>query len=183
MSSSPSLPYDTAAAAAVWRRVGPTIPAYDETSVPCPAGVRCALPRQPGEAALRQLIDCAAGVRQCCRRCARNAPREVRRTLERLEQGELAALRGLLASYYLLTGQWYQPSCPAVTEGLPGALRALYRAEAQLAAGCTGAAEQVEDGCLGRRLAALGREAEERAKQAETVVENALTTGNNLLKW
>ena len=50
------------------------------------------------------------------------------------------ALRGLLASYYLLTGQWYQPSCPAVTEGLPGALRALYRAEAQLAAGCTGAA-------------------------------------------
>ena len=182
MSSSPSLPYDTAAAAAVWRRGGPTIPAYDETSVPCPAGVRCALPRQPGEVALRQLIDCAAGARQCCRRCARNAPREVRRTLERLEQGELAALRGL-ASYYLLTGQWYQPTCPAVTEGLPGALRALYRAEAQLAAGCTGAAEQVEDGCLGRRLAALGREAEERAKQAETVVENALTTGNNLLKW
>ena len=180
MSSSPSLPYDTAAAAAVWRRVGPT---YDETSVPCPAGVRCGLPRQPGEVALRQLIDCAAGARQCCRRCARNAPREVRRTLERLEQGELAALRGLLASYYLLTGQWYQPSCPAVTEGLPGALRALYRAEAQLAAGCTGAAEQLEDGCLGRRLAALGREAEERAKQTETVVENALTIGNNLLKW
>ena len=76
-----------------------------------------------------------------------------------------------------------RPVCPAVTEGLPGALRALYRAEAQLAAGCTGAAEQLGDGCLGRRLAALGREAEERAKQAETVVENALTIGNNLLKW
>ncbi len=183
MSSSPSLPYDTAAAAAVWRRVGPTIPAYDEADVSCPAGVRCVLPRQPGEAALRQLIDCAAGARQCCRRCARNAPREVRRTLEGLEQGELAALRGLLAAYYLLTGQWYQPACPAVTEGLPGALRTLYQAEVQLAAGCAGAAEQLEDGCLGRRLAALGQEAEERAKQAETVVENTLTIGNNLLKW
>ena len=183
MSSSPSLPYDTAAAAAVWRRVGPTIPAYDETSVPCPAGVRCGLPRQPGEAALRQLIDCAAGARQCCRRCARNAPREVRRTLERLEQGELAALRGLLASYYLLTGQWYQPSCPAVTEGLPGALRALYRAEAQLAAGCTGAAEQLEDGCLRQLLAAEGQRAADRAKKLAVLLENALTTENNLLKW
>ena len=183
MSSSPSLPYDTAAAAAVWRRVGPTIPAYDEADVSCPAGVRCALPRQSGEAALRQLIDCAAGARQCCRRCARNAPREVRRTLERLEQGELVALRGLLASYYLLTGQWYQPSCPAVTEGLPGALRALYRAEVQLAAGCAGATERLEDECLGQRLSILSREAAERAKQAGYVVENSLTTGNNLLKW
>ena len=107
----------------------------------------------------------------------------LRRTLEGLERGELAALRALLAMHFLLTGQWYQPAPPAAAEGLPAALRALYQAETGLARGCAGAAEQLEDGCLGRRLAALGREAEERAKQAETVVENALTTGNNLLKW
>ena len=40
MSDSPALPYDTAAAAAVWRRVAPAIPAYDEAGVPCPAGAR-----------------------------------------------------------------------------------------------------------------------------------------------
>ena len=93
MFDSPALPYDTAAAAAVWRRVAPAIPAYDEAGVPCPAGARCALPRQPGEAGLRQLIDRAAEARLCCRRCARNAPHSVRRTLEGLERGELAALR------------------------------------------------------------------------------------------
>ena len=75
MFDSPALPYDTAAAAAVWRRVAPAIPAYDEAGVPCPAGARCALPRQPGEAGLRQLIDRAAEGRLCCRRCARDAPR------------------------------------------------------------------------------------------------------------
>lgn len=183
MSSSRSLPYDTAAAAAIWQRVVPAIPAYGEAEASCPAGTRCALPQKSGEAALRQLIDYAAGARQCCHRCARNAPREVHRTLERLEQGELSALRGLLASYYLLTGQWYQPACPAVAEGLPGALRALYRAETQLAAGCAGSAERLEDGCLRRRLSTLSREAEERAKQVESVVEKTLTIGNNLLKW
>ena len=175
--------YDTAAAAAVWRRVGPAIPAYDDAGIPCPAGVRCVMPRRPGETALRQLIDCAAEARQCGCRCARNAPRQVRRTLEQVEQGELAALRALLAAHFLLTGQWYQPVCSAGAEGLPGALRALYLAETRLAAGCTAAAEQLEDGCLGRRLAELGREAEARAKQVGIVVENTLTIGNNLLKW
>ena len=153
MFDSPALPYDTAAAAAVWRRVAPAIPAYDEAGVPCPAGARCALPRQPGEAGLRQLIDRAAEARLCCRRCARNAPHSVRRTLEGLERGELAALR------------------------------ALYQAETGLARGCAGAAETLEDECFGQRLSVLSREAAERAKQVDSVVENSLTTGNNLLKW
>lgn len=183
MSDSPALPYDTAAAAAVWRRVAPAIPAYDEAGVPCPAGARCALPRQPGEAGLRQLIDRAAEARLCWRRCARNAPHSVRRTLEGLERGELAALRALLAMHFLLTGQWYQPAPPAAAEGLPAALRALYQAETGLARGCAGAAETLEDECFGQRLSVLSREAAERAKQVGSVVENSLTTGNNLLKW
>ena len=183
MSDSPALPYDTAAAAAVWRRVAPAIPAYDEAGVPCPAGTRCALPRQPGETALRQLIDRAAEACLCCRRCARNAPHSVRRTLEGLERGELAALRALLALYFLLTGQWYQPAPPAAAERLPAALRALYLTETQLARGCAGAAETLEEDCLRQRLYALGQEAAERAKQVGYVVENSLTTGNNLLKW
>ena len=33
------LVYDTAAAAAVWQRVGPALPAYD--AAPCPAGACC----------------------------------------------------------------------------------------------------------------------------------------------
>ena len=57
MSSSPSLPYDTAAAAAGWRRVGPTRAAYVETSGPGPAFRKAPRPpaalhwrghRQPG---------------------------------------------------------------------------------------------------------------------------------------
>ncbi len=38
------LVYDTAAAAAVWQRVGPALPAYD--AAPCPAGACCPLPRR-----------------------------------------------------------------------------------------------------------------------------------------
>ena len=113
----------------------------------------------------------------------RLAEDERRRTLEGLERGELAALRALLAMHFLLTGQWYQPAPPAAAEGLPAALRALYQAETGLARDCAGAAETLEDECLGQRLSVLSREAAERAKQVGSVVENSLTTRNNLLKW
>ena len=52
-----------------------------------------------------------------------------------------------------------------------------------MARGCAGAAETLEDECLEQRLSVLSREAAERAKQVGSVVENSLTTGNNLLKW
>ena len=50
------LVYDTAAAAAVWQRVGPALPAYD--AAPCPAGACCPLPRREtdSEAMLGGLI-------------------------------------------------------------------------------------------------------------------------------
>ena len=51
-----ALVYDTAAAAEVWRRVAPAIPAYGAGV--CPAGATCPLPRREtdGEAALGSLI-------------------------------------------------------------------------------------------------------------------------------
>ena len=113
---------------------------------------------------------------------ARNAPHSVRRTLEGLERGELAALRALLAMHFLLTGQWYQPAPPAAAEGLPAAAGAVSGGDGA-GPGCAGAAETLEDECPGQRLSVLSREAAERAKQVGSVVENSLTTGNNLLKW
>ena len=44
------LVYDTAAAAAVWQRVGPALPAYD--AAPCPAGACCPLPRRETDLSL-----------------------------------------------------------------------------------------------------------------------------------
>ena len=56
-----ALVYDTAAAAEVWRRVAPAIPAYGAGV--CPAGATCPLPRREtdGEAALGSLIADGAG--------------------------------------------------------------------------------------------------------------------------
>ena len=82
-----------------------------------------------------------------------------------------------------IAGLFFAPAPPAAAEGLPAALRALYQAETGLARGCAGAAETLEDECFRQRLSVLSREAAERAKQVDSVVENSLTTGNNLLKW
>ena len=78
------LVYDTAAAAAVWQRVGPALPAYD--AAPCPAGACCPLPRREtdSEAMLGGLIAEGAALYACCRRCAVRAPRQSRQALEQL---------------------------------------------------------------------------------------------------
>lgn len=183
MSGSPALPYDTAAAAAVWQRVAPSMPAYEAAEGLCPGGARCALPRRGDEGAVPRLIDLAASAWCCCRRCGEHAPPGIRRTLGELARQELAALRALLALHFLLTGRWYQPACAEAAEGLPGALRTLYLTEAQLSSGCAAAAEGTGDPYVRQRLAALGEEAAGRAKCAAEVVEKALTTGDNLLKW
>ena len=82
------LVYDTAAAAAVWQRVGPALPAYD--AAPCPAGACCPLPRREtdSEAMLGGLIAEGAALYACCRRCAVRAPRQSRQALEQLAREE-----------------------------------------------------------------------------------------------
>ena len=92
------LVYDTAAAAAVWQRVGPALPAYD--AAPCPAGACCPLPRREtdSEAMLGGLIAEGAALYACCRRCAVRAPRQSRQALEQLAREEQRAVRALLAA-------------------------------------------------------------------------------------
>ena len=133
------LVYDTAAAAAVWQRVGPALPAYD--AAPCPAGACCPLPRREtdSEAMLGGLIAEGAALYACCRRCAVRAPRQSRQALEQLAREE-------------------------------------QRACAELAA-------RMEDGCLRQLLAAEADRAAERGKRLANLLEKALTTENNLLKW
>ena len=101
-----ALVYDTAAAAEVWRRVAPAIPAYGAGV--CPAGATCPLPRREtdGEAALGSLIADGAAL-----------------------------------------------------------------------------AEQLENGCLRQLLAAEAERAAARGKSLAALLENSLTTANNLLKW
>ena len=161
------LVYDTAAAAAVWQRVGPALPAYD--AAPCPAGACCPLPRREtdSEAMLGGLIAEGAALYACCRRCAVRAPRQSRQALEQLAREEQRAVRALLAAYFLHTGRWRQPPAPAA-----GARE-----------GCAELAARMEDGCLRQLLAAEADRAAERGKRLANLLEKALTTENNLLKW
>ena len=151
------LVYDTAAAAAVWQRVGPVLPAYD--AAPCPAGACCPLPRREtdSEAMLGGLITEGAALYACCRRCAVRAPRQSRQALEQLAREEQRAVRALLAAYFLHTGRWRQPPAPAagVRETWLAALRRVYVGEAVVQRGCADLAARMEDGCLRQLLAAL----------------------------
>ena len=107
-----ALVYDTAAAAEVWRRVEPAIPAYGEGM--CPAGACCPLPRRETdtETALGQLITDGAQLYADCRRCAAQSPRSTRNSLLCLAQEQQRAVRSLLAAYFLHTGRWRQPPLP-----------------------------------------------------------------------
>ena len=144
------LVYDTAAAAAVWQRVGPALPAYD--AAPCPAGACCPLPRREtdSEAMLGGLIAEGAALYACCRRCAVRAPRQSRQALEQLAREEQ---------------------------------RGVYVGEAVVQRGCADLAARMEDGCLRQLLAAEADRAAERGKRLANLLEKALTTENNLLKW
>ena len=147
-----ALVYDTAAAAEVWRRVAPAIPAYGAGV--CPAGATCPLPRREtdGEAALGSLIADGAALYAACRRC---------------------------------TGRWRQPPVPAagLQEPWLTALRRVFLAESVLQRDCAALAEQLENGCLRQLLAAEAERAAARGKSLAALLENSLTTANNLLKW
>ena len=49
--------------------------------------------------------------------------------------------------------------------------------------GCADLAARMEDGCLRQLLAAEADRAAERGKRLANLLEKALTTENNLLKW
>lgn len=176
MSDTPLLPYDTAAAAAIWRRVSPALNAYPDAplSPPPPAG----------EAALHEAIDLAAALSRGCRRCAHGAPRTVYKALTTLATEEQSALRALLAACYLLTGCWYQPALsPAVSAPPSAALRQLYRQEARLSSCLDEGSQASTDDCLRELLTQQAEQSRLRARRLMAALENSLTIGNNLLKW
>lgn len=178
------LVYDTAAAAEVWRRVEPAIPAYGAV---CSTGACCPLPRREtdSEAALGQVIADGTAVYADCRRCAARSPQGARNALLALAREQQRTVHSLLAAYYLHTGRWRQPPAPApgVQEPLPAALRRVYIGEAVLQRGCAALSEHLEDGCLRQLMAAEAQRSADRAKKLANLLENTLTTRNNLLKW
>lgn len=180
-----ALVYDTAAAAEVWRRVAPAIPAYGAGV--CPAGATCPLPRREtdGEAALGSLIADGAALYAACRRCAARSPHGARRVLEQLAREQQRTVRSLLAAYFLLTGRWRQPPVPAsgLQEPWLTALRRVFLAESVLQRDCAALAEQLDNGCLRQLLAAEAERAAARGKSLAALLENSLTTANSLLKW
>ena len=132
---------------------------YDTAAAaPCPAGACCPLPRREtdSEAMLGGLIAEGAALYACCRRCAVRAPRQSRQALEQLAREEQRAVR---------------------------ALRRVYVGEAVVQRGCADLAARMEDGCLRQLLAAEADRAAERGKRLANLLEKALTTENNLLKW
>ena len=178
------LVYDTAAAAAVWQRVGPALPAYD--AAPCPAGACCPLPRREtdSEAMLGGLIAEGAALYACCRRCAVRAPRQSRQALEQLAREEQRAVRALLAAYFLHTGRWRQPPAQAAVEQAKGLAAEGYREIVINGIEISSWGwEWKDDSCLRQLLAAEADRAAERGKRLANLLEKALTTENNLLKW
>ena len=179
------LVYDTAAAAAVWQRVGPALPAYD--AAPCPAGACCPLPRREtdSEAMLGGLIAEGAALYAACRRCAVRAPGRARPPLIQLAGEQQRAVRALLAAYFLHTGRWRQPPAPAAgaEETWLAALRRGYVGGAGGQRGGGEAGGRVGGGCLRQLLAAEADRAAERGKRLANLLEKALTTEHNLLKW
>lgn len=70
-----------------------------------------------------------------------------------------------------------------VRETWLAALRRVYVGEAVVQRGCADLAARMEDGCLRQLLAAEADRAAERGKRLANLLEKALTTENNLLKW
>ena len=178
------LVYDAGTAGEVWRRVSPTLPPYGPDY---PAGACCPLPRreEDSEAALGRLIDDGAALYAACRRCAVRAPGRARPVLRQLAEEQQRSVRALVAAYFLLTGRWRQPPVPAagLQEPWLTALRRVFLAESVLQRDCAALAEQMENGCLRQLLAAEAERAAARGKSLAALLENSLTTANNLLKW
>ena len=181
------LVYDTAAAALiVASEGGPALPAYD--AAPCPAGACCPLPRREtdSEAMLGGLIAEGAALYAACRRCAVPcAPAEPAGAGTAGPGGAAGGANftaGGIFSACLV--EWRQPPAPAarVRETWLAALRRVYVGEAVVQRGCADLAARMEDGCPAL-LAAEADRAAERGKRLANLLEKALTTENNLLKW
>lgn len=132
------LVYDTAAAAAVWQRVGPAAAGlWTRHRVPRgPAAAAAAGDGQRGDAGRADREG--AALYACCRRCAVRAPRQSPAGAGTAGREEQRAVRALLAAYFLHTGRWRQPPAPAagVRETWLAALRRVYVGEAVVQRGC-----------------------------------------------
>ena len=167
----------------VWQRVAQSLPPLE----PEPPQEACcmAVPTEDGLTRLRRFIDEEVSMARTYRHYARCAPPTARRTLLRMADDELAHARTLLSAHYLMTGKYYQPPTAAGEEpSLPWCqlLRELYHQEA-----CGGweygqAAEDTEDVCLQDIFRQLSRTEYGHAAMLLHLLENSLTTGNNLLK-
>lgn len=182
MPDTSQLAYDTAAAAAIWQRVSPAMPAYDEARPRSDDGGSL----RSGEEAqtLRRLIDDTAAVCRGCRRGGWCASGQAARTLTALARETQAALRSLLAAHFLLTGRWYQPALPPDGAESPlELLRTLYRMELATARRCETMAGETADACLRGTLASLAESGVRRAQRLAALLEKTLTNRCDLLKW
>lgn len=153
----------------------------EDTATP---GSCCPLPRRGSSPArLERLVETAAALCAAGRRCWETSPARYRGTVGCLVQAQRQTLRAVLAAHYAHTGQWYQP--PLLTleaQPWPGAVRRVYLLEASLARWCREAAASAEELCLWRLLEAQAEGAAARGERLLILLENALTTGNSLLK-
>ena len=97
----------------------------------------------------------------------------------------MAHARTLLAAHYLLTGRYYRPPTPVGEEPRSSwcqLLRELYREETCGGWAYAQAAEDTEDVCLRDLFQRLSRAEYGHAAMLLRLLENSLTTGNNLLK-
>ena len=159
------LPYDRKLSEAVWRRVLPELSPFDPLSEPDETACCMAAPPEDGLARLRRLIDEEVSMARAYRCHARCAPPAAR--------------------HYLMTGKCYQPPAAAGQEPpLPWCqlLRELYHEETCGGAAYAQAAEDTEDVCLRELFQRLSRAEYGHAAMLLHLLENCLTSGNNLLK-
>ena len=167
----------------IWRRVAPELtPFAPEDAVP-QAGCMAAEGDWPQR--IQRFIDEEVSVARAYRCRARNAPPAARRTLLRMADEEYSHARTLLTVHYLMTGRCYQPPA-AVGEEPPmpwcQLLRELYHGETCGGAAYAQAAEDAADVCLQEILHRLSRAEYAHAALLLHLLENTLTSGNNLLK-
>ena len=181
-----STAFDRQLSQEVWQRVAQSLPPLEAEEEEARGAACCmAVPAEDGLMRLRRFIDEEVSMARAYRHYARCAPPPARRTRLRMADDELSHARTLLSAHYLMTGKYYQPPTAAGEElPLPWCqlLRELYHQEA-----CGGweyarAAEETEDVCLRDIFRQLSRTEYGHAAGLLRLLENSLTTGNNLLK-
>ena len=181
-----NLPYDRALSEAVWRRVAPELTPFAPLPAPGEREACCmAAPTEDGLVRVQRFIDEEVSMARAYRCHARSAPPAARRTLLRMADEELSHARTLLTAHYLMTGRFYQPPAAAGQEpSMPWCqlLRELYHEEACGGAAYAQAAEDTEDVCLRELFQRLSRAEYGHAAMLLRLLENSLTSWNNLLK-